>query len=345
MSSPASIGRCWRSIRPSPDCAAGRPARARHHRTAQGDDRAAAGLYRADAAGAAARDHRPAFGRPRLAARHHRRQRHASCAQDGNTLDDKDERYARTNEFLDVVRAEWTSEKPFDYRRQILHGRKAAFRRSNRISPAASHTFVGGGSDAAIEVAGKHADTFALWGESYAQVRDVIGTGESRGCEASAGRRRASACRCGRSWPKPRKRPGPRPRRFWRAPPRCRTRPAIEGRPTAMRRPVRGDCWRWRSRAPDRQAAVDRNCQTDRRQQQYHRAGRNTRAGRRSVRRLLRSRHQPFPHSRFRSLDRRHRIWPRTDPADAQADCRTWHRQRSCGGMMRIILVAGLPPG
>jgi alkanesulfonate monooxygenase len=33
--------------------------------------------------------------------------------------------------------------------------------------------FVGGGSDAAIEVAGKHADTFALWGESYAQVHDV----------------------------------------------------------------------------------------------------------------------------------------------------------------------------
>ena len=35
--------------------------------------------------------------------------------QDGNVIDDKDERYARTSEFLDVVRAEWTSEKPFDY--------------------------------------------------------------------------------------------------------------------------------------------------------------------------------------------------------------------------------------
>jgi alkanesulfonate monooxygenase len=32
--------------------------------------------------------------------------------QDGNTIDDKDERYARTGEFLDVVRAEWTSDKP-----------------------------------------------------------------------------------------------------------------------------------------------------------------------------------------------------------------------------------------
>ena len=35
--------------------------------------------------------------------------------QDGNTLDDKDERYARTGEFLDVVRLEWTSQTPFDY--------------------------------------------------------------------------------------------------------------------------------------------------------------------------------------------------------------------------------------
>src|SRR5580693_3432422 len=35
--------------------------------------------------------------------------------QDGNTLDDKDERYARTSEFLDIVRTQWTSDKPFSY--------------------------------------------------------------------------------------------------------------------------------------------------------------------------------------------------------------------------------------
>src|ERR1700758_2634426 len=36
----------------------------------------------------------------------------AELRQDGNTLDDKDERYARTNEFLDGVRLEWTTTKP-----------------------------------------------------------------------------------------------------------------------------------------------------------------------------------------------------------------------------------------
>ena len=39
--------------------------------------------------------------------------------------------------------------------------------------PEGIRIYFGGASDAAIEVAGKHADTFALWGESYAQVRDV----------------------------------------------------------------------------------------------------------------------------------------------------------------------------
>ena len=53
--------------------------------------------------------------------------------QDGNTLDDKDERYARTSEFLDIVRAEWTSEKPFDYDGKYYKVRRA-FRRSSPIS-------------------------------------------------------------------------------------------------------------------------------------------------------------------------------------------------------------------
>jgi alkanesulfonate monooxygenase len=92
--------------------------------------------------------------------------------QDGNTLDDKDERYARTDEFLDVLRSEWTSEKPFSY-----HGKYYQVQNGfSQVKPYRSEgipIFVGGASDAAIEVAGKHADTFALWGESYAQVRDV----------------------------------------------------------------------------------------------------------------------------------------------------------------------------
>jgi alkanesulfonate monooxygenase len=105
--------------------------------------------------------------------------------QDGNTVDDKDERYARTSEFLDVVRSEWTSDKPFSYAGKYYQVENGF----SQIKPSRREgipIFVGGASDAAIEVAGKHADTFALWGESYAQVRDV--TSRVRSAAARYGR-------------------------------------------------------------------------------------------------------------------------------------------------------------
>src|SRR6195256_5366548 len=105
--------------------------------------------------------------------------------QDGNILDDKDERYARTSEFLDVIRAEWSSDKPFSYRGRYYQVENG-FSQLKPFYSAGIPIFVGGGSDAAIEVAGKHADTFALWGESYAQVRDV--TSRVRNAAAKHGR-------------------------------------------------------------------------------------------------------------------------------------------------------------
>jgi alkanesulfonate monooxygenase len=93
--------------------------------------------------------------------------------QDGSFID-KEERYARTDEYLEVVRREWTSTAPFDH-----HGRfyqvEQAF--SAVKSPQQPHipVYFGGASDAAIRVAGKHADVYALWGETYAQVAELVG--------------------------------------------------------------------------------------------------------------------------------------------------------------------------
>jgi alkanesulfonate monooxygenase len=94
-------------------------------------------------------------------------------AQDGNTIDDKDERYARTKEFLDVVRAEWTSEKPFDYNGKYYQV-KRGFSQLKPYQKNGIPVFIAGASDAAIEVAGHHADVFALWGETYEEVRNVL---------------------------------------------------------------------------------------------------------------------------------------------------------------------------
>lgn len=90
--------------------------------------------------------------------------------QDGDRTT-KDERYARTDEYLDIVRQEWTSPTPFDYDGKFYRVRQAfgGIKPVNQIP-----VYFGGQSDAAIPVAGKHADIYALWGETHAQVRETI---------------------------------------------------------------------------------------------------------------------------------------------------------------------------
>jgi alkanesulfonate monooxygenase len=93
-------------------------------------------------------------------------------ARDGNRVADKDERYARTNEFLDIVRLEWTSREPFNYKGEHYTVENGF----SHVKPERGiDVYVAGASDAAIEVAGRHADIFALWGETYDQVRDLTG--------------------------------------------------------------------------------------------------------------------------------------------------------------------------
>jgi alkanesulfonate monooxygenase len=114
---------------------------------------------------------------------------HAELVHDGNTVADKDERYVRTSEFLDVVRAEWTSDKPFDYDGKYYQVR-GGFSQIKPLQPDGIPVFIAGASDPAIEVAGRHADVFALWGETYEEVRKVIA------------RVRAAAARNGRPSPR-----------------------------------------------------------------------------------------------------------------------------------------------
>jgi alkanesulfonate monooxygenase len=93
-------------------------------------------------------------------------------AQDGDHLT-KDERYARTSEYLDIVRQEWTSATPFDY----AGNHYRVDRGFGDIKPYGASgipVYFGGASDAAIAVAGKHADVYALWGETYEQVRELV---------------------------------------------------------------------------------------------------------------------------------------------------------------------------
>jgi alkanesulfonate monooxygenase len=93
-------------------------------------------------------------------------------AQDGDHLT-KDERYARTSEYLDIVRQEWTSATPFDYSGNYYRVDRG-FGDIKPYSVSGIPVCFGGASDAAIAVAGKHADVYALWGETYEQVRELV---------------------------------------------------------------------------------------------------------------------------------------------------------------------------
>jgi len=92
--------------------------------------------------------------------------------KDGDHLD-HDQRYARTDEFLDVVRKVWTEEQPFDHQGAHYQAQNA-FSAIKPLQKPHLPVYFGGSSEAALQVAGKHADVFALWGESLEQTRETI---------------------------------------------------------------------------------------------------------------------------------------------------------------------------
>jgi len=92
--------------------------------------------------------------------------------KDGDHLT-KAERYARTDEYLEVLRQEWTATKPFDHKGRY-YDVVQAFGAVKPVQSPHIPIYFGGSSDEAIPVAGKHADIYALWGETQAQVREAI---------------------------------------------------------------------------------------------------------------------------------------------------------------------------
>ncbi len=84
---------------------------------------------------------------------------------------DHDARYARTDEFLTVVRGVWSG-KPFDFEGEHLGVVGATLPEAPDPLP---EIYFGGSSDAALPVAARHADVYLTWGEPPAQVAEKIG--------------------------------------------------------------------------------------------------------------------------------------------------------------------------
>ncbi len=131
--------------------------------------------------------HRPGFVAPTLAARKLASLDHLTDGRlavhiisggsdvdqkkDGDFLN-KQQRYERTNEFLDIVKQEWYSQTPFNYQGQYYQVENAF----SELKPKQQHLpiYFGGSSDEALRVAAKHADVFALWGEPLAGAKEHL---------------------------------------------------------------------------------------------------------------------------------------------------------------------------
>ena len=108
----------------------------------------------------------------------------AEQRQDGDFLDHA-ARYRRTDEWLSVFRQAWTAGTPFDF--DGAHFRvERAISDVRPVQQPHPPIYFGGASDPAIEVAGRHADVYAFWGEPLEQARALIA--RVRRATAQAGR-------------------------------------------------------------------------------------------------------------------------------------------------------------
>ncbi|UYM07742.1 LLM class flavin-dependent oxidoreductase [Solicola gregarius] len=94
-----------------------------------------------------------------------------------------DERYARTDEYLQILRDAWDSPGPRDF--DGTYFRFEGF--SPKVFPYQGRhleLFFGGSSPAAYVVGSKHADTYMLWGEPLRQTGEQIETIEQKAVAA-----------------------------------------------------------------------------------------------------------------------------------------------------------------
>jgi alkanesulfonate monooxygenase len=84
--------------------------------------------------------------------------------------EDKETRYERTGEFVEIMRGAWSSE-PFDY--EGAHYNVAAA--ATRLPPdPVPRIYFGGASDAAEQIAARHVDVYLAWGEPPAMVAERV---------------------------------------------------------------------------------------------------------------------------------------------------------------------------
>jgi alkanesulfonate monooxygenase len=92
-------------------------------------------------------------------------------AKEGDFLT-KDQRYARLEEYIKILRRAWESADPFDWDGQYYQFKQF----SNKVRPVNGTipVSVGGSSDEAYRIGGSLADIFGLWGEPLKETKEQI---------------------------------------------------------------------------------------------------------------------------------------------------------------------------
>jgi len=95
----------------------------------------------------------------------------AEQAKEGDFLS-KEERYARLEEYIRILRRAWESSDPFDWEGKYYQFKQFA----NRVRPTRGTipVSVGGSSDEAYRIGGALADIFGLWGEPLKETKEQI---------------------------------------------------------------------------------------------------------------------------------------------------------------------------
>lgn len=91
----------------------------------------------------------------------------------GDNITDKDERYARSGEYVEILRRAWTEDKPFDYEGKYFQ-LKNVFTPIKPLQKPHIPVSFGGSSDAAYHIAAAQTDLYALWAEPLSDVREQI---------------------------------------------------------------------------------------------------------------------------------------------------------------------------
>ncbi|KAB5513083.1 luciferase-like domain-containing protein [Coniochaeta sp. 2T2.1] len=97
----------------------------------------------------------------------------AEQAKEGDFLS-KDQRYARLEDYIKILRRAWESPEPFDWDSKFYTFKQF----SNRVRPVNGAkgipVSVGGSSDEAYRIGGALADIFGLWGEPLKETKEQI---------------------------------------------------------------------------------------------------------------------------------------------------------------------------